>query len=211
MGALSLNIAYVILLTATLMPTGIKLRIGLVFQNLAFVAAGFFLDNRTMMTWNAVFFVTNSVQTLRLIREQSVELTDEEATVRERLFPSLSPRSFLALWTAGHDRSAATDEVLIDEGQEQNELHLVLDGSVAIRVGGEIVGRRATDRFVGEFSFLNPAPATATVTAVEPSKFRSWSHDDLRHLDELEPVAARALRDLLAGEVSRKMQEPRNS
>lgn len=207
MDTIALNIAYTLLLAATLMPTGLWLRVGLLVQNLAFVVAAVLLDNPTMAAWNLVFTAINSWQSYRLFRDERVRLDGEEAGVRARLFTSLSARHFLTLWAAGRATDADAGQLLMREGDDQDDLHLVLDGEVEIAVGDAVVGTRGVDRFVGEFSFLNPAPATATVRTVVRSRLRSWTHDDLRRLDELAPEAAQALRNVLSREVSRKAQE----
>lgn len=209
MDTFALNLAYTLLLAATLMPTGLLLRVGLLVQNVAFVVAAILLENPTMAAWNTVFTAINLWQSFRLFQERRVTLADEEAGVRDRLFASLSARDFLALWSAGHETTAEAGRVLMTEGARQTNLHLVLDGEVEIVVGDVVVGTRGTDRFVGEFAFLNPAPATATVRTTGPVRLRSWSHADLRHLDELDPGAAQALRNVLSREVSRKAQEQR--
>ena len=60
--------------------------------------------------------------------------------------------------------------VLIREGAAINALYLVLDGSLAVStggVGGRQLARLGTGDIVGEMSFIDTRPPSATVTALE--------------------------------------------
>jgi signal transduction histidine kinase len=76
----------------------------------------------------------------------------------------------------GAVRTAAAGECVSEVGDESDGLYVVLEGRVSItRPGptGEVVelGDRGPGGSFGEPSLLDPAPRSATVSAIEPSRF----------------------------------------
>jgi CRP-like cAMP-binding protein len=65
-----------------------------------------------------------------------------------------------------HSVEAGTD--LVREGDAGDELFVIMHGEASIRRGGEEVARISDGDFFGELSLLDPAPRSATVTAVTP-------------------------------------------
>ncbi len=50
------------------------------------------------------------------------------------------------------------------------------------RLGGKIVARLKTGKFVGEISFLSGDISTAMVVATEPARRRAWEKEPLNRL-----------------------------
>lgn len=69
---------------------------------------------------------------------------------------------------AGRRLDLAKGQVIIREGIEASELFIVLDGAVEADVAGiGVVARLASGEILGEMSFVDKAPPSATVRAVE--------------------------------------------
>lgn len=59
-------------------------------------------------------------------------------------------------------------QVIIRQGDEGDRFYAIADGTVAITVNGQEVGRRGRGQGVGEVALLRRVPRTATVTALSP-------------------------------------------
>jgi CRP/FNR family cyclic AMP-dependent transcriptional regulator len=71
---------------------------------------------------------------------------------------------------AGRRLTLAKGQVIIREGVEVSDLFIVLDGAVEAEVAGiGAVARLASGEILGEMSFVDKAPPSATVRAAEPA------------------------------------------
>jgi CRP-like cAMP-binding protein len=76
------------------------------------------------------------------------------------------------LVAAGNRREISTGGKLIEEGRPIESVYLVIDGAFAVRtaaLGNREVARLMSGEVMGEMSFVDHAPPSATVEAVEPS------------------------------------------
>jgi bacteriocin-type transport-associated protein len=70
----------------------------------------------------------------------------------------------------GTKRNCAGGSVLIEEGRPIEELFVVLDGQLSVAIAAadnKEIARLGSGEILGELSFLDSRPPTATVTAVE--------------------------------------------
>jgi CRP-like cAMP-binding protein len=74
-------------------------------------------------------------------------------------------------WIASHGRrlSIQKDEVLIREGEPVDALFVLLDGSLNVSTGGSRIATLFSGEIVGEISFVDSRPPSATVTAAQYS------------------------------------------
>lgn len=91
-------------------------------------------------------------------------------------FHHLDDAQLARLAQRGTTRSASAGEVVCQPGDESDGLNVVLSGRVRVaRPGGDgrmvELGERGPGGSFGEPSLLHPAPRSATVTAVEDSRF----------------------------------------
>lgn len=103
--------------------------------------------------------------------------------------------------------------VLIEEGKPLTVLYVLLDGRLSVRVGGaggQEVAQLQSGEVLGELSFLDSRPPSATVTALNEVAVLSIPRSLLeRKLDEDDGFAARFYRALgifLASRLRRTMQ-----
>jgi bacteriocin-type transport-associated protein len=114
---------------------------------------------------------------------------------------------------AGTRTRVEAGTVLIEEGAPISVLYILLDGQLSVSLstlGGREVARLQSGEILGELSYLDSRPPSATVTAVEPSTLLSIPREHLtRKLDQDAPFAARFYRALgvfLASRLRRSQQ-----
>jgi bacteriocin-type transport-associated protein len=76
------------------------------------------------------------------------------------------------LLTTGRRETVATGTVLIQEGHAVEAIYIVLEGTFGVTVGatdGQEIARLLSGEIVGEISFVDARPPSATVKAVENS------------------------------------------
>lgn len=99
-------------------------------------------------------------------------------------------------------RRLAAGETLTVEGEEGNELYLVLDGMLTVDIGGGVVAEVGPGAILGERAIVEGGRRTATVKAVTPVRIAATRSDQIsrealeelaemrRRQDQAEPVEA---------------------
>ncbi|HZG40279.1 MAG TPA: cyclic nucleotide-binding domain-containing protein [Nodosilinea sp.] len=85
---------------------------------------------------------------------------------------------------SGQRQELQPGDVLIREGEPCNDLFLILDGGLEVSVAAlstQPIAHLATGEVVGEMSFVDGQPPSATVAALEPSIVLAISCNQLRH------------------------------
>ena len=110
---------------------------------------------------------------------------------------------------SGEERQVIAGTRVIEEGSTPDALWFVLDGLVGVHLsdlGDKQLYVHGPGELLGEMSFLEQSPATATVRAVENTLLLALPRDKLeRKLEQDEPFAARLYRSL-AMIVSRRLR-----
>jgi CRP-like cAMP-binding protein len=89
--------------------------------------------------------------------------------------------------STGHREEVVAGTVLIQEGQAIDTLHILLEGTLSVSVAaleGKTIARLTSGAVVGEMSFADARPPSATVQAVENSLVLSIRRADL--IDKLQ-------------------------
>jgi CRP/FNR family cyclic AMP-dependent transcriptional regulator len=93
--------------------------------------------------------------------------------------------------------------VLMTEGEPGHEFYVIVDGEVGVSSGGETVAKLGPGAYVGEQALLDPAPRTATVTALrDVSAVLLSSREFYAAIDDVPGLT----RKLLAG-MARRLRE----
>jgi CRP-like cAMP-binding protein len=112
----------------------------------------------------------------------------------------LNDRDIDWMITAGRRELVPRDAVLIREGQPVSALYIVLQGSLGVyidAVGKDAIAQLGSGEIVGEMSFVEARPPSATVRALENSILLSISRPQIMAKLEREPdFAARFYRAL---------------
>jgi len=100
----------------------------------------------------------------------------------------------------GEKRNCSAGTVLIEEGKPIEVLYVLLDGHLSVSLaalGGKTVARLSSGEILGELSYLDSRPPTATVTALDDASVLSIPRARLTaKLDEDTAFAARFYRAL---------------
>ena len=156
--------------------------------------------------WLAVYVAINTYRIVTTLNERrDVKLDDVSAELREVSFPKFTPVEFSKLIRAGEWRTASPGEVLTREGEPAENLIVVQNGNLSVTVGDREVARLKDGAIVGEMSFINQMPASATVTATGPTRYIAWPQDALRALLMRNPAMLSAIRLAFSAELSRKL------
>jgi hypothetical protein len=161
----------------------------------------------TIIIWNAVFVVINAVQIVIIIKERSsVEFSETEKELYDTLFRNFAPFEFMKFVRLGQWRDAKPDQILAVEGQPINDVLLIYNGLVTVESHGKRIAQLRDGSFVGEVSFLTGGTASATVRAVEPTRYLSWSKADVNNLLTRNPAMKLALQTVLSTDLSNKIR-----
>lgn len=114
----------------------------------------------------------------------------------------------------GSEQQAIAGGVVIEEGEKPDALYFVLDGLVDVRVasaGDRPVGTLGPGELIGEISFLENRPATATVKAVDDSMLLAVPLQELAAKTQADPRFAARLYKSFARISARRLRERVNS
>ena len=112
---------------------------------------------------------------------------------RHPLLRLLSPDQIAQLGRIGEIESYKRGEEIVAEGSLGDALFLILSGQVAVHRGPQTFATLSANEFFGEMSLVEPAPRSATVTAMSATFLFRLPHDALRQLISDDPTSASVL------------------
>ncbi|MGY8958791.1 MAG: Crp/Fnr family transcriptional regulator, partial [Alphaproteobacteria bacterium] len=136
---------------------------------------------------------------------RSIDFNEEEAELHETVFQNFSPVEFRKLMRIGEWRNAAQGDQLTAQGAIVGGLNLLFNGEVLVERDGAEIGRARDGAMIGEISFIQGGPATATVSATKPCRYVSWSGDELRKLLTRNPSMDIAMKHVFSIDLMRKL------
>jgi len=98
--------------------------------------------------------------------------------VETALEREISP-SIMRSGMSSKPRTLEVDDELVEQGEQSDELYLLLDGVLAAEVDGETVAEIGPGAVLGERAVLEGGVRTATLRAVTPVKVVSISPGEL--------------------------------
>jgi hypothetical protein len=101
-------------------------------------------------------------------------VTEVESAVERELSSTIMKSS-----ATSKPRRLQVDETITEQGEEGNELYLLLDGVLAVEIDGETVAEVGPGAILGERAVVEGGKRTATLRAVTPAKVVSASADDI--------------------------------
>lgn len=156
--------------------------------------------------WNLLFLVINLVQIGIIVKERrEVSFTEEEQELYETLFKNFAPFEFMKLLRVGRWLEAKKEQVLAVEQKQLEEVMLIYNGHVEVEAEGQTLAQLKDGSFIGEMSFITGGAATATVKALEPTRYLSWSKEDLRKLLNRNPSMRFAMQTVLSTDLTKKL------
>ena len=127
-----------------------------------------------------------------------------------RLFAALEPTTADWIFSVGTERTVAAGKAIASEGQELEVLTFVLDGLFAVHLSrneSAPVALLGPGELVGEISFLENLPATASVVAIEDSRVLCIARSDLLQRISADLAFATDFYRALARMLSRRLRE----
>ncbi|MGE0872701.1 MAG: Crp/Fnr family transcriptional regulator [Kofleriaceae bacterium] len=112
---------------------------------------------------------------------------------RHPLLVHLDPEQLDHVSRAGEVESYNRGETIVEEGSLGDALFLILSGQVAVHRNTQTFATLSGGEFFGEMSLVEPAPRSATVSAMSATFLFRLPHDALRGLISSDPVAASVL------------------
>ncbi|MEO8242686.1 MAG: cyclic nucleotide-binding domain-containing protein [bacterium] len=119
---------------------------------------------------------------LYYFKTRAIRFTPQERAFLDAKFPQISPieaRKFLA---AGRWWTGNPGIVIATQGQVTGQLHYMADGAARVDMDGRQIGTVQECKYIGELTWFNGEPATATVTLEQPSRLFSVDASTLQAL-----------------------------
>lgn len=101
---------------------------------------------------------------------------------RHPLLAHLSDEQLAQVSRSGEIESYNPGEAIVAEGSFGDALFLILSGQVAVHRGAQTFATLSASEFFGEMSLVEPAPRSASVTAMSATFLFRLPHDALRRL-----------------------------
>ncbi len=160
----------------------------------------------SVIAWNSLFAVINIVQIAIIIRDRTgIHFTEEEKELHETLFKKFAPFEFMKLMRIAKWRDVAPGEIVTTEGQQLDEVMMIYNGLLAVEVKGEKKAELQDGHFIGEVSFISGGTATATVRAIEPTRYIAWPRKEIDRLLARNPSMHIAMQGMLTVDLSKKL------
>ena len=131
--------------------------------------------------------------------------TEEEADFVAAHLPGLPRHLARKLLSVGQWSDLATGTVVTVEGMPVDRLVYVSEGQVEISINNELVGYCQESSFIGELSFAEGGPATATAVVSKPTRCFSVDANILRNFLKRNPEISFALTTSLFADVRDKL------
>jgi CRP/FNR family cyclic AMP-dependent transcriptional regulator len=90
-----------------------------------------------------------------------------------------------------------SSDFLIKEGEASTELYFVKSGKFEVLVNGVVIGTIGANEVVGEMSFLDEKPRSASVRAIEDCELLMIPHDKMLDFEASLPAWYKTLVDTL--------------
>jgi CRP-like cAMP-binding protein len=114
------------------------------------------------------------------------------------LFSRCAKHDLTAIAAIADEVDIPEGKVLIHEGDLGRDFYVLVDGTVDVTKGGELVTSLGPGDFVGEIALLENSPRNATVTASAPVRALVVSGRDFWTLLDSAPTLQRTLLESLA-------------
>lgn len=208
-GQLAGHLASILTMVAYLLRDILWLRFLTILSCFAGIIFNYFVPATPLWTvigWNTLFAIINIVQIAIIIKERTgIQFTEEEKELHETLFKKFAPFEFMKLMRIAEWRQVAPGEIITTEGQALDEVMMIYNGLLAVEVNGEKKAELQDGHFIGELSFISGGTATATVRAIEPTRYIAWPKKEIDRLLARNPSMHIALQGMLTKDLSKKL------
>ena len=140
-------------------------------------------DNFNNSIWMIVFVIINLIQIIQILNERRKRHIEPKIVdLFETVFKSFTSYEFLTFWKKGIIKTVNPDTVIINEGEQQFSIMLILDGEVSIMKENKALTYLSRGHFMGEISFVSREETIADVKANTNVTYIMWTK---KHIDDL--------------------------
>ena len=208
-GHLAGHLASILTMAAYLLKDILWLRLLTILSCFAGIAFNYFVPATPLWSviyWNMLFATINIAQIAIIIRERTgIHFTEEEKELHDTLFKNFAPFEFMKLMRIAKWLEAKQGEVLAVEKETLNAVMLIYNGLVGVEANGKEVARLKDGNFIGEVSFITGGAATATVRALQPTRYIAWPKAAISQLLNRNPSMRFAMQSMLSTDLSKKL------
>jgi hypothetical protein len=208
-GHLAGHLASILTMVAYLLKDILWLRLLTILSCVAGIAFNYFVPAEPLWSviyWNFLFAVINIVQVAILIKERAgVRFTEEEKELHDTLFKNFAPFEFMKLMRIAEWREAKQGDVLAVEEQPIDAVMLIYNGLVRVEAQGKEIAQLTDGNFIGELSFITGGGASATVRALQPTRYITWPKIAVTKLLNRNPSMRLAMQSVLSTDLSKKL------
>ena len=201
-----LHLGYILMLIALVVRDILWLRSILISAQVSLFCYALIQGHSLVAFWNFVFVGINVFQVVRIVHERKpIEVNPEFVDLYKSTFHSMTPREFVYFWDLGQIKEAGAD-VLIRQGEHQDELLLLLSGSVGVTQSGKLIAQLSKGNVMSEMSFITGEPASASIRSPGYIQYVAWSRAKLNDLKKLNPQLSIKLQGILGRDLINKIQ-----
>jgi hypothetical protein len=133
--------------------------------------------------WQSCFLAVNLVNLLILLFSmRATNFDEDEDLAYEIKFSDLKPYEVRPIFKYAERRFLKAECKLLEEGDENDSLFLILDGACKVIKNGAEVAVLGPGHFVGELSFLGDHAVSADVVTALDTKLMYWNKQSLAPL-----------------------------
>jgi len=133
--------------------------------------------------WQSCFLAVNLVNLLILLFSMRATNFDEDEDLAYKImFSDLKPYEVRPIFKCAEHMSVAADHVLLEEGEQNDSLFLILKGRCKVIKNDTEIAVLEPGHFVGELSFLGDHAVSADVITMGETKLMSWNKSSLAPL-----------------------------
>lgn len=159
---------------------------------------------RAAIGWNVVFVLVNCYWIVRLIIERRpVQLTPDEARLRELSFPSLTAREARDLYATGGWEDIASQSSMIVHDREEQKFSVILRGDSDVLYQGTTISHLGEGQFVGTLDLKADVLRDLDVVTRTAARVMCWRRETLTDFMAQRPDVQLALERSVGYELQR--------
>jgi len=151
---------------------------------LRFFTQYYYESNINSSIWMIVFVIINLIQIIQILNERRKRHIEPKIVdLFETVFKSFTSYEFLTFWKRGVIKTFEPDSIIINAGEKQYSMMLILDGEVDVLKENKVITYLSRGHFVGEISFVSKEETIADVKAKTNVTYIMWTKkqiDDLK-------------------------------
>ncbi len=159
------------------------------------------------LLWQSAFLGINLVNLgVQLAKLRPTRFSVENESLYQTVFSGLLRREAAKLFKVAKRESARRGEQLLNIGQSNDGLLLIVSGFCNVKKNGISVAQVGAGQFVSEMSFISNDPISANVYAHDDVTYLKWDKDTLAKLYRKSSVYKNYLDNLLGVQIVEKLR-----